>query len=174
MVGREEQPGRVRPAWWGLTRSRSVSVPRSRGDVISGGSRVVFFLPRSFSSSLAPIASSPSSFLLLTRFNDNAISLRAFPAVATVSLWQLRCNWNFFYDPSCILRCSLMCLYWSIFYIVSWLFPVRGVARTKCEGGSDIFHILTFSIVCDRLYRQSESWLKVRKCIEEMWQWSNL
>lgn len=79
MVGRGEQPGRVRPAWWGLTRSRSVSVPRSRGDVISGGSRVVFFLPRSFSSSLAPIASSPSSFLLLTRFNDNTISLRAFP-----------------------------------------------------------------------------------------------
>lgn len=79
MVGRGEQPGRVRPAWWGLTRSRSVSVPRSRGDVISGGSRVVFFLPRSFSSSLATIASSPSSFLLLTRFNDNTISLRAFP-----------------------------------------------------------------------------------------------
>lgn len=55
-----EQPGRVRPAWWGLTRSRSVSVPRSRGDVISGGSRAVFFLSRSFSFSLARVTSSPS------------------------------------------------------------------------------------------------------------------
>lgn len=62
-----EQPGRVRPAWWGLTRSRSVSVPRSRGDVISGGSRAVFFLSRSFSFSLARVTSSPSSFLFLIR-----------------------------------------------------------------------------------------------------------
>lgn len=46
--------------WWGLTRSRSVSVPRSRGDVISGGSAI----HSSFSRSLAHSISPPRSFFI--------------------------------------------------------------------------------------------------------------
>lgn len=131
MVGREEQPGRVRPTWWGLTRSRSVSVPRSRGDVISGGSRVVFFLPRSFSSSLAPIASSPSSFLLLTRFNDNTISLRAFP----LSLPFPRDNYGVTEETSF----TIFFLYSSLFAHVPLLvhFLHRVVTVSCSRGGSN-------------------------------------
>lgn len=69
-----ERPGRVRPAWWGLTRSRSVSVPRSRGDVISGGSRAVFFL------SLF-LACSRHVFTFVLSLSNTAarFSLRTFP-----------------------------------------------------------------------------------------------
>lgn len=71
-----EQPGRVRPAWWGLTRSRSVSVPRSRGDVISGGSRAVFFLSRSLF-----LTCSRHVFTFVLSLSNTAarFSLRTFP-----------------------------------------------------------------------------------------------
>lgn len=55
--------------WWGLTRSRSVSVPRSRGDVISGGSAIYSSFSRSLAHSLTrslPLAVSLSQSLSLS------------------------------------------------------------------------------------------------------------
>lgn len=64
----------LKQPWWGLTRSRSVSIPRSRGDVIPGGSCAIFFLR--YSCAVPHLHRSP--FLFLSHLSTGTVLLALF------------------------------------------------------------------------------------------------